>query len=173
MYNEIYCCFLCYGPIFLLEVLEILFRHMASWILSNTNRLKKVTDSFRNRIMGHVWIFQPDNNLNTNLKNNTKMGHWARNQASAMAITVLWAEPYRKWVRWTEEKKHRHGAGNLKGLEWFWMKEWTLISCQVLSNLIRHYRRKCRAVKLANGGFSNFCKSVFSNFHCPDKVRHS
>ncbi len=30
--------FLCCGPIFLLEVLDILFRHMASWILSNTNR---------------------------------------------------------------------------------------------------------------------------------------
>ncbi len=33
------------------------------------------------------------------------------------------------------------------------MKEWSLISCQVFSNLIRHYRRKYRAVKLANGGF--------------------
>ncbi len=32
------------------------------------------------------------------------------------------------------------------------MKEWSLISCQVLSNLIRHYRRKCKAVNLANGG---------------------
>ncbi len=30
--------FLCCGPIFLLEVLDILFRYMASWILSNTNR---------------------------------------------------------------------------------------------------------------------------------------
>ncbi len=30
--------FWCCGPIFLLEVLDILFRHMASWILSNTNR---------------------------------------------------------------------------------------------------------------------------------------
>ncbi len=30
--------FWCCGPIFLLEVLNILFRHMASWILSNTNR---------------------------------------------------------------------------------------------------------------------------------------
>ncbi len=47
----------------------------------------------------------------------------------------------RKGVRWTEAK-HQHGAGNLKGLEWFWMKEWSLISCQVFSNLIRHYRRK-------------------------------
>ncbi len=33
--------FCCCGPIFLLEVLDILFRHMASWILSNTNRWKK------------------------------------------------------------------------------------------------------------------------------------
>ncbi len=33
--------------------------------------------------MGHVWILQPYNNLNTNLKNNTEMGHWAQNQASA------------------------------------------------------------------------------------------
>jgi len=42
--------------------------------------------------MGHIWIFQPYNNPNTNLKNNTKMGHWAQNQASAMAIQVLWPE---------------------------------------------------------------------------------
>ncbi len=34
------------------------------------------------------------------------------------------------------------------------MKEWSLISCQEFSNLIRHYRRKFRAVKLANGGFT-------------------
>ncbi len=66
--------------------------------------------------MGHVWIFQPYNNPNTNLKNNTKMSHWAQNQASAMAIPVLWPEPCRKWVGWTEEKKHRHGAGNLTGV---------------------------------------------------------
>ncbi len=77
--------------------------------------------------MGHVWIFQPDNNPNTNLKNNTKMGHWAQNQASAMAIPVLWTEPYRKWVGWTEEKKHRHGAVNLEDLERLWMKEWSLL----------------------------------------------
>ncbi len=90
-----------------------------------------MTDSVRNLIMGHVWIFQKDNNPNTNLKNNTKMGHWAQNQASAMAIPVLWPEPCRKWVmNWREE------AVNLKDLERFWMKEWSLISCQVFSNLI-------------------------------------
>ncbi len=117
---------------------------------------QQVTDSVRNIIRGHVWIFQQDNNPNTNLKNNTKMGHWAQNQASALAFPVLWPEPCRKWVRWTEEKKHRHGAVNLKDLEWFWMKEWSLISCQVFSNLMRHYRRKFRAVKLANGGFKKY-----------------
>ncbi len=52
-----------------------------------------------------------------------KMGHWAQNQASAMVIPVLWPENYWKLVGWTEEKKLQHGAGNLKVLEWFWMKE--------------------------------------------------
>ncbi len=117
---------------------------------------QQVTDSVRNLIMGHVWIFQLDNNPHKILKNNTKMGHWAQNQASALAIPVLWPEPCRKRVRWTEEKKHRHGAVNLKDLERFWMKEWSLISCQVFSNLIRHYRRHFRAVKLANGGFKKY-----------------
>ncbi len=32
-------------------------------------------------------------------------------------------------VNWREE------AVNLKDLEWFWMKEWSLISCQVFSDL--------------------------------------
>ncbi len=50
-------------------------------------------------------------------------------------LPVLWPEPCRRWMRWTEEKKHRHGSVNLKGLEWFWMKEWSLISCQVFSDL--------------------------------------
>ncbi len=149
--------FLCCGPIFLLEILDILLRYMASCIISNTNK-EKINKwlTLRNLIMGHVWIFQPYNYPNTNLKNNTKMGYWAQNQASATAIPVLWPEPYYKWVGWTEEKKHHHGSGNLKGLKWFWMKEWSLISCQVFSNIIRHYRRNFRAVKLTNGGFKNY-----------------
>ncbi len=57
---------------------------------------------------------------------------------------------------WTQEKKHHHGAVNLKDLERFWMKEWSLISCQVFSNLIRYYRRTFRAVKLANGGIKKY-----------------
>ncbi len=114
-----------------------------------------MSNSVRNLIMGHVWIFQLYNNPNTNLKN-TKMGHWAQNQSSAMAIPVLWPEPCRKWVRWTEEKKHCHGSVNLKDLEWFWMKECSLISCQVFFNLIRFYRRTFRKVKLANIGFKKY-----------------
>ncbi len=91
-----------------------------------------------NLIMGHVWIFQPDNNPKTNLKNNTKMGHWAQNQASAMAIPVLCPDPCRKRVRWTEEKKLRHGDMNLKDLERFCMKEclWSLVRCSVTSSSI-------------------------------------
>ncbi len=48
-----------------------------------------------------------------------------------MTIPVLWPEPCRGWVRrnWREE------AVNLKDLERFWMKEWSLISCQVFSDL--------------------------------------
>ncbi len=40
----------------------------------------------------------------------------------------------------------------------FWMKGWSLIYCQVFSNLIRHYRRTPRAVKPANGGFIKVLK---------------
>ncbi len=39
--------------------------------------------------MAHVWIVQPYNNPNTNLKNNTKMGHWAQNQASGEYLEML------------------------------------------------------------------------------------
>ncbi len=51
------------------------------------------------------------------------MGHWAQNESFTIAVSVLWTEPYRKWVGWTEEKKHRHEAVNLKDLERFCMKK--------------------------------------------------
>ncbi len=78
---------------------------------------QQVTDSVRNLIMGHVWIFQPYNNPDTNLKNYTKMDHWAQKQTSAMAIPVLW--PVENEWRELNEKKHQHGAVNLKSLGWF------------------------------------------------------
>ncbi len=59
------------------------------------------------------------------------MGHWAQNQAFAMVIPVLWPDPVEN--EWTEEKKHPHGAGNLKGLGWFW-KEWSHVRCSLASS---------------------------------------
>ncbi len=69
-------------------------------------------------------------------KTTQQMGHWAQNQA-AMVISVLWPEPYTKWARWTEEKHRQHVAVNIKGLEWFWMKEvclWSLVRCSLTSS---------------------------------------
>jgi len=37
---------------------------------------------------------------------------------------------------------------NLKDLERFYMEKWSLISCQVFSKLIRHYRERLRSVIL-------------------------
>ncbi len=99
----------------------------------------------------------------TNIKINTKMCHWAQNEASAMAVSGPWPEPYRKWVGWTEEKKHQHGAGILKDLERLWMKEWSLISYQVFSKLIRHYRRKLRAVIYGKGRCNNWVPITVAN----------
>ncbi len=49
---------------------------------------------------------------------------------SDLVSGVLWPEPCRRWVselkRWSCESED---------LEWFWMKEWSLISCQVFSDL--------------------------------------
>ncbi len=50
---------------------------------------QEVTDSVRNPIMGHVWIFQLYNNPNTNLKNNTKMGYWAQNHFIMIFPSIL------------------------------------------------------------------------------------
>jgi len=46
------------------------------------------------------------------------------------------------WVERTTEKQHQHELVNLKNLERFCVEELSLISCQVFSKLIRHYRRK-------------------------------
>ncbi len=106
---------------------------------------QNLTASVRNLIMGPCLDLPPVQQSKTNIKINTKMGHWAQNESFTIAVSVLWPEPYRKWVRWTEEKKHRHGAVNLKDLERFCMKKWSLISYQVFSKLFRHYRRKTQS----------------------------
>ncbi len=124
---------------------------------------QNLTASVRNLIMGRVWIFHQDNNPKQNIKINTKMGHWAQNEYFTMAVSVLWPEPCRRWVRWTEEKKHRHGAVNLKDLERFCMKKMSLISYQVFSKLFRHYRRKLRAVVLGKGRCNNWVPIIVAN----------
>ncbi len=49
---------------------------------------------------------------------------------SDLVSGVLWPEPCRRWV---SELKRR--SCESEDLEWFWMKEWSLISCQVFSDL--------------------------------------
>ncbi len=81
-----------------------------------------------------------------------------------MAVPVLWPESYRKMSEGElKGRKHQHGAVNLKDLERFWMKEWSLISCQVFSNLIRHYRRKLRAVYPGKGRRNNWVPIIVAN----------
>ncbi len=117
VYNEIYCC---------IFKLEILFRYMASWCY------QILTDKNINKCLTLLEILQWANNSKPNLKNNTQMGHRAQNQASAMTIPVLWPEPCRKWVRWTEEKKL-----------WIWRiwrdsgwmnALWSLVRCSLTSS---------------------------------------
>ncbi len=80
--------------------------------------------------MGHVWIFQPDNNPNTNLKNNTKMGHWAQTKLLLWPVQSYDMNPVED--EWSELKRR---SCESEDLERFWMKEWSLISCQVFSDL--------------------------------------
>ncbi len=49
------------------------------------------------------------------------MGHGAQNEGSAMDPVPC--NPIN-----LKKIKYQHGAGNLDGLEGFWMKEWSLLS---------------------------------------------
>ncbi len=98
-------------------------------------------------------------------QNKHKNGHWAQNESFTIAVSVLWPEPYRKWVRWTEEKKHHHGAVNLKDLKDSVWRKWSLISCQVFSKLFRHYRRKLRAVTLGKGRCNNWVPIIVATWN--------
>ncbi len=59
---------------------------------------QNLTASIRNLIMDRVWIFHQDNNPKQTwvAEHKTKL---------LLVIPVLWPEPCRRWVRWTEEKK--------------------------------------------------------------------
>jgi len=115
----------------ILDIQDILLRYGIWYMdLIKYQQIKNqnLTACARNLITGHVWIFQQYSDPKTNIKIKTKIGHWAQNQASAMATPVPRPELYRKWVGWTKEKKRQHGSGNLKDLERFSMEEWSMIS---------------------------------------------
>ncbi len=98
-----------------------------------TDKNQNLTASVRNLIRA-VFGSSTRTTIQNKHQINTKMGHWAQNESFTMAVSVLWPEPCRRWVRWTEEKQHRHGAVNLKDLERFCMKKWSLIYYQVSPN---------------------------------------
>ncbi len=72
------------------------------------------------------------------LKRSTNMELWIwrsgeildEGMVSDLVSGVLWSEACRRWV---SELKRR--SCESEDLEWFWMKEWSLISCQVFSDL--------------------------------------
>jgi len=67
-----------------------------------------------------------------------------------MAIPVPDLNPLEN--EWAELKRR---STNMD-LERFYLEEWSLISCQVFSKLIRHYRRRFRAVILEKGGCKKY-----------------
>ncbi len=81
---------------------------------------------------------------------------------------VLWPEPCRRWV---SELKRR--SCESEDLEWFWMKEWSLISCQVFSKLFRHYRRQLRAVTLGKGHCNNWVPIFVANMNKRKHLFHN
>ncbi len=121
-----------------------------------------MTDSVRNFIMGHVWIFQPDNNPKTNLKNNTKMGHWAQNQLLLWPFQFPDLHP-RKWVvNWIEAPPEL----------WIWRiwrdsrwrnGLWSLVMCSLSSSGIvgENY-----CTILANGGFKKYWINTVNCVQC-------
>ncbi len=60
-----------------------------------------------------------------------------------LVIPVLWPEPCIQWVKWTEEKKHRHGSVNLKRRStvmdlWIWREEAPSWICESEEKKHRH-----------------------------------
>ncbi len=111
----------CRDPVFLLEVLNILFRCMASWILSNTNRLKKSTPD----CLCKKYYNDPKQTSKSTQRCVTE------HQMKLLPWLSQFPDLHPIENEWTEENKHKQGASILKDLERLWMKEWSLISYQV------------------------------------------
>ncbi len=117
------------GPVFLPEVLNILFRRMVSWIRSNTNRKNQsLAASVRNLIMGHVSIFHQDNKHQNKHKNGSLSTKWIFYHGCPCPLT--WFLQKMSKVNWREEVPtwscESEGSGEIlyeeNGL-------WSLIRC--------------------------------------------
>ncbi len=104
-----------------------------------------MTDPVRNLIMGHVWIFQPDNNPNSNLKNNTKMGHWAKTKLLLWPFPSSDLNPIEN--EWGELKRR---STNMELWIWrIWRDSvwrnglWSLIRCSPNSSGIKEKTQSC------------------------------
>ncbi len=63
--------------------------HHGFYQIPTDKKNQQVTDSVINLIKGHVWIFQPYNNPNTNLKNNTVTKFVARKEEDKVGLWRL------------------------------------------------------------------------------------
>ncbi len=63
--------------------------HHGFYQIPTDKKNQQVTDSVINLRMGHVWIFQPYNNPNTNLKNNTVTKFVARKEEDKVGLWRL------------------------------------------------------------------------------------
>ncbi len=129
---------------------------------TNKNRSNlNLTVSVRNRIMGRCWIFHQDSDQKQTSKltqkcvtnHKTKLLPRLSPVPDLNPIENEWGEAPPTW-RW-----------NLKNLNWLCMREWFLISSQVFSRIIKHYRRKLRTVILAKGCCNNWEPIIVSNMN--------
>ncbi len=116
-----------------------------------TDKNQKVRESVRNLIMGHVWIFQPDNNPKTTQKwvtgHKTKLLIWPFQSSDLNPVENEWGELKRRstvmelliWRIWSD-------SGWRNGL-------WSLVRCSLTSAGIIGENSY---TILSNGGFKKY-----------------
>ncbi len=76
--------------------------------------------------------------------------------------SLTWTLQKMSGMNWREEAPtwswESEGSGEKEDI-----KEWSLVSCQVFSKLIRHYRRKIRTVILGKGRWNNWVPITVAN----------
>ncbi len=118
-----------------------------------------LTASVRNFIMDHVWIFHQDNSPKQTSKSTQKC------VTEHKMKLLLWPEPCRKWVRWTEEKKLWvwriwRDSGWRNGL-------WSLIKCSPNSSGIIGENS---AVTLGKGRCNNWVPIIVANVNYRKRI---